>query len=277
MKTILLPTDFSENARNAINYAVNLFGDEECLFILLNAYMAPSSGSHVLVSVNDILKTNSEAQLSLEKEMLCEKNYCAVLDVHVKAEYGTLIDAVKKIQSDTNIDFIVMGTKGATGLKEVLIGSNTVDVIHKAKCPVIAVPENVKFSEPSKIMLAADYKAFDDRFLLQPMIDFAKKYNAKIEVVNVQKEGVLIGVDEAMQGLVLHDMLENVPHTYQFVESGDIAEGIENFIEETRPDMLAMIPRHHSFVSRLFNQSVTGKIAMHAHIPLLSLYDKKHN
>ncbi|MBQ4820947.1 universal stress protein [Aquimarina sp. MMG016] len=148
MKRILVPTDFSINAYNALYYATRLFKNEPCKFYILNTFDAET---HILTSRIDNHKDSSEYQKSLDncKEKLTEVMHSIVRDTEdfdhsfeTISSSKELLESLKETIKNKDINIIVMGTKGATGAKGFFIGSNTANVIQKIKkCPVLAVPD----------------------------------------------------------------------------------------------------------------------------------------
>ena len=146
MKKILLPTDFSDNAENAIKYAVQLYKDEKCNFILLNTYtpiiyqVEHLQASAPQLQVLEIVKETSKRKLNeLIQTIKTEFNNPNHTFTQISA-FNTLTAEIDALFEGNIMDLIVMGTKGASGLKEVLFGSHTIHVLKNTKCPVIAIP-----------------------------------------------------------------------------------------------------------------------------------------
>ena len=135
MKKILIPTDFSANARNAMEYAISMFSYDNVEYTLLNVYAEPDTGSDVLVSISDLLLKESKKGLKKEYDYLRRKFTTNSLTIKQRSEYGWFASTVHKITEEEDFDFVVIGTKGASGLRKFLIGSNTGDIVNKAKCP----------------------------------------------------------------------------------------------------------------------------------------------
>lgn len=273
-KIILIPTDFSENAQNAINYAISMFNGEKPEYILLNSYrIIPVGAEEYLTDITDfegISKQGLDQVMRTIKKNFPDKK----LNIEVVSKLGYPVEAMDKIVKRKKVDMVVMGTKGASGLREVLIGSNTSDAIKTLTCPVLAVPEKSTFKKPRNIALAADFKNIDKEILLKPMVEIAKKYKAELLIVHVEQKEEIVNVDEALQGMKLHDLFRDIPHLFREVRDSDPAAGIENFIKTHTVDMLVSVARKHSFWEKFFNRSITGKLAMHTTVPLLALQYK---
>ena len=125
LKRIILPTDFSKNARNAIKYAIDVFKDQEAEYFLLNIYREPHATSSSLVSIVDILQKSSEESLVREEKKIRDLFPSMNLNMETVSAYGDTTLQINKLAQEKEVDYIIMGTKGASGLKEVILGSVT--------------------------------------------------------------------------------------------------------------------------------------------------------
>ncbi|GAA4272854.1 universal stress protein [Aquimarina gracilis] len=155
MKRILVPTDFSNNAYNALYYATRLFKNEPCKFYILNTCDINRSA----ISGNKDSEDLDQEVSKRANEKLTETLHSIVRDTEdFDHTFGTILSAKKLLETieetvkSEGIDLIVMGTKGATGAKGFFIGSNTSNIIEKTKCcPVLAVPDEFNFEDTREI------------------------------------------------------------------------------------------------------------------------------
>ena len=151
MQRVLIPTDFSDNSWNAIKYGLELFKNIKCTFYLLHVNPIPpysGAGSSVrttTVVIKDAMIKESKVELKKLQEQIKDISDNPNHTFINMALYDYFVDSVKREVQDKKIDLIIMGTKGASGLKKVTVGSNTGDVITKVKCPLLAVPENATY------------------------------------------------------------------------------------------------------------------------------------
>lgn len=274
MKKILIPTDRSNNANHALQFALNLFAGETVEFVLFQSFDVASYTADMPVPIDVIGAQEMERELaSLAKEIKAACNEEGFTFTS-KAAHGSLVLNVEQLVEDLNIDLVVMGTKGASGLAAAVIGSNTADVIQAATCPVLAIPENADVKQvPNKILFATDNKGLSSAEVISPLIHLAEKYKSHIHLMNVLDEGKLSTVDEAVEGLKLDHILEKFPHTFHFENSNDKAEAIENYLNTHQIDLLAVVPRKNNFFDAIFHRSVTRKLALHTTVPLLAMHD----
>ncbi|NNE76787.1 MAG: universal stress protein, partial [Pricia sp.] len=192
MTRILLPTDFSDNAFEAIKYALLVYKDVECTFYLMHTYTAPIYhteyllGSPGQIGLGDVLQESSMTQLEKLKSRLEDlyKNPKHTFMVHTA--FNTLLGEVAETVEAENIDLIVMGTKGATGAKEILFGTNTVHVIKKAKCPVIAVPPKFEYEAPKEILFPTDFEIEYKKEKIAPLQAISDQHKSRINVIHVR-------------------------------------------------------------------------------------------
>ena len=191
MKKIILPTDFSENAYNAIKYAVHLFKDVEATFYLLHTYTPPIfQVEYVLqspsqVGLGDSYKMRAIEQLEALKQRLLEEFKNAEHTFVTWADFNTLTDEIEIMTKNEKADLVIMGTQGATNTREILFGTNTTQVISKATCPVIAVPSNFEYVAPKEILFPTDYEIDYEKEQLKQLLDISKNHGSNIEVIHV--------------------------------------------------------------------------------------------
>jgi nucleotide-binding universal stress UspA family protein len=274
MKNILLPTDFSKNAQNAIDYALSLYGNEGCNFILFHTLFMPVNVMDGLAPSMEGMMDNANKSLGEQAEIVRAKLEGTTSTFETKLVTGSdIVYSIEEGAKTAHAQLVILGTKGASGLTEVLIGSNTEGLIRKSNLPIIAIPENAKYSEPKNILFAADLKKIKHKEILQPVTELATKYNSNLTLLTVSKEGILAGNEEAWEGYFLHKEFANISHHADVVEGKKPHEQIESYIAENNPDLLVMISRHNHFWDRIFHKSVTGKMAMHTTVPLMALHD----
>ncbi|WP_084625622.1 universal stress protein [Salinimicrobium xinjiangense] len=188
MMNILLPTDFSENSRNAAAYAVEFFKDTPCNFHLLHVVPVPTDNlSTGYMCMSPAIKKNFSELITWLETIRTNKNHS--FQTYFKADY--LINAVRAMVQERKIDLILMGTKGKTNNEGVVIGNNTSDVMMKVKCPVLAISEHASFKEHKKILFPTDYKIHYGSKVLRTLLNLASlsKANVKIlEIFNSDKE-----------------------------------------------------------------------------------------
>ena len=276
MKRIILPTDFSDNALNAIRYAMRLYKDVECTFYLMNTYTpAIYQTEYVLhspgqIGMGDVYQSESQDQLEelqkrLEKEF---KNPGHTIMTH--SAFNILVDEVILMTENEEADLVIMGTQGASGAKEIFLGTHTVHVIKKSKVPVLAIPAEFQYEAPKAILFPTDYEVDYNEKELAEFIRIAKLLGSKIHVLHIASGFGLTETQKANQAK-LDILFADVSHSFHDVPSQAIIEGINSFQKDHKVDMLVMIQNKHTFLERLFIEPIIKKIGFHVSIPFMVL------
>ncbi len=274
MKKIILPTDFSDNAYNAIRYAVQLFKNVEATFYLTHTYIPTIyQTEYVLHSpsqivMGDIYQENLQGQLEELKTKIKEEfnnpNHTFIPHTAFNVLVGEVLDMIE----NENADLVIMGTQGATGAKAILFGSQTVNVIKKATCPVIAVPSGFEYENPTEILFPTDYKIDYSAEQLQQLLDIAEDHIGSVEVIHVST-GYDLTENQLKNKQKLSAILAKTAHLFHDLPSQDLITAINNFQMKKRMNLLAMVQNKHTFLERLFIEPIIKKIGFHVTIPFM--------
>lgn len=282
MKTILIPTDFSENAWHAISYAMNFFKDETCTFYFLHTYSpafyrmdyvlgGPSFSAIPDVGVDISLMGLEKTVEDVRKTYANPKH-----SYEVVSSFNTLTDEIEELIADKGVDMVVMGTQGASGAKEVFLGSNTVFVIRKAKAPVMAIPERVKYHPVRNILFPSDYLTTYKPGELQPILQMARMHRARFTLLHVNEEGGLsAGQKDNKAHLERH--LEELDYETVELDGQLMPDAVLRYVEEHPVDLLVMMNRRHSFFERLLVRQNIDQIGFHVQIPFVVVPDTSEN
>ena len=273
-KNILLPTDFSDNAWSAVVYALKLYEEELCTFYFLHSTkMKVSTMSNMSNKLLRVMAENAMNELSELKELAETSNANANHSFEIILSSNDLFHSMETIIEKNNIDMVVMGTKGATGAKEIVFGSNTVNSIKKIKnCPVLAVPDEFDFVIPEQIAFPTDFNRLYGAEL-QPLLNLADLYNSKIRVLHINKED---SISEAQDYNLdqLKVALENYGYSFHWMpDYSKKDEAIKDFIDELNINILVMINYKHSFIESLVKEPVIKKLGFQPTIPFLVIPD----
>jgi nucleotide-binding universal stress UspA family protein len=278
MKTILVPTDFSNNAYCALFYAAKLFEEEPSRFIIFNSFEAQVSKltSAVYIGkseefINELLKASEAECLAMQHKLVNDlettkhtfKIICTSL---------LLTSGINEIIASENVDFVVMGSKGKTATERIFIGSNSFKAIKTIKeVPLLIIPDQLEYKEPKKIGFASGFKRTYSKKQLIPLKEIAKLYNAKTTIIHVNEDEKLNDVQLAN----LHRLLEiskNEDFDINWLpEEHSKAETIMEHVYEEQLDILAICYYEQSFISYLFREQVVKEIAYQIRTPLLVL------
>ena len=274
MKKIILPTDFSENAYNAIRYAVELFKDEETTFYLLHTYTPPIfQVEYVFQSpsqsnLEDLYQTRAMKQLEALKQRLQDEFKTPGHIFRMRAAFNTLTDEILLITKNENVDLVIMGTQGVTKAKEILLGTNTTQVINKSLCPVIAVPSEFRYRTPEAILFPTDYEINYDRENLQQLLDISKKYGSTIDVLHITS-GYELSEEKLRKKQKLKDILVPIDLIINDLPDQGVIKAINQFQAKKVIDFLVMVRNKHTFFERMFVEPIIKKIGFHIEIPFM--------
>ncbi len=276
MKNILLPTDFSENAWNATEYALKLFKDDECIFHLLNTY-TPAIVHSRFMAVNtegrlleDACHSASEDGLKHLLAKLANEHHNTKHHFNTISSFNLLTEEIKEKVEELNIDMIITGTKGASGLKEIFLGSNTVRIIKSnMPCPVLVVPEACKFERPREIALVTDFARNFDASVIEPLKRTALQLGARIRVMHINETNQLNKYQKSNL-TILQDYLSEIPTSVHWMPHfSSKAHVIQTFIEELGIDMVTMVYHRHGILGELTREPVIKNLAFRTKIPIL--------
>ena len=275
MKTILLPTDFSENSWNAIDYALQLCKKWECTFYILNVQkqsefmlddlMAAPANSSLHTAIAKDNKEELKRFLSKIKKHNTNKNYT----FKTIFDFDNLTDAINQVMASKNIDLIIMGTNGASGAKEVLFGSNTLNIIRKVDCPILTIPENYKFSNIDSILFTTENCQNLNKNGIDPLLDIITTYNAKLSVLNIDFANY--PDDDTDYNSNLKALFEDQPYTYNSVKGVPSPMVISTITQLFNYQIHSLFIESKSFLERFIYGSITSELSYNSTIPLLIL------
>ena len=274
MKRIILPTDFSENSVHAIHYAMNLFKEEECTFYLMNTYTpAIYQTEYVLhspgqIGLGDIYQSESIEHLEDLQKRLQEKFANPKHTIMTHSAFNILVDEVITMTENEEADLVVMGTLGASGAKEIFLGTHTVHVIKKSICPVLAIPADYESEMPQAVLFPTDFEVSYDAEKMKAFIDILKLSATSVEILHIAS-GYGLTEEQKANKEQLDKLFADIPHKFHEIPSQSIIEGINSFQKEHGIDMLVMIQNKHTFLERLFIEPIIKKIGFHVTIPFM--------
>lgn len=280
MKTILLPTDFSKNSINAINYAVELFKEVECDFYILNVQKASSfisddmlvvsSSATIYNTIVDAAKKSITNIISKIEEESNNKKH----NFHSVVDYDNFIDSINQVSKKYKVDLIIMGTKGASGLDKVIFGSNTVRVIQRCDIPVLAIPDGCKFSPIKKIAFSTNHETLFEKEKLHLLKDFMDLYDSELTILHVADENHLVQKQEQNNDFFNSNFPEAM-HEYIDVNTKEMFSVIKHYLSTNNIEILSMISEKHSFLERLFTKHAVETFAFGIDIPFLVMHSLK--
>ena len=271
MVNILVPTDFSQLSKFALKYAIKiankLDGNVTVVHVITVTGAIRISMREKMRSLDHNLQESAEAELEKLIKTLSEQYNTnnAIKHQVVRGTYfpSTLLREARRLRSG----LIVMGTSGASGLTKAMLGSNTNSVIEVSHLPVLAVPENADFKGFRNVVYASDLRNLEQE--LEILIRYIEKFGSTIHLIHIVPPGEHIAESEAEIEVVLKKFAYKNIVTLVLVDS-DIHSAIDQYVEVSKADVLAMFTHEISFYEKVFDKSMTRRMAFQSKIPLLA-------
>lgn len=280
MKTILVPTDYSEPAKNAALYAINLATQLDVTKIILyNAYQAPP-----VVAENAVMPTATTPYFDVEtlrgisntgmqhfKQSI--KDFCPEgIQLEELTEYAVLDNDINQLCKKNGVDLVVMGISSTSKIEEVLIGSTALSVVKNTSLPVVIVPQDASYTSIKNVMLACDFKNVVETTPVQPIKNILDATHAGLYIVHVYDKNREIVEGKKYQQELLYSLLKEYDPQFHFEYNEDFTKGINHFVETNNIDLIITIPKKHGFLEGLFKERHTKKLAFHSHVPLMYIH-----
>ncbi|MGB5500372.1 MAG: universal stress protein [Maribacter sp.] len=279
MKTILYATDYSDNSIAALQFAYSLSKKFKGKLVVLHVFDL----SVTMASTVSLSYSRKEAKAYKEhKERLysfCEEHLGVEPDasnVTLKVKEGTIIwETIINSANELMVDFIVVGKKGESAIKEVLLGSTTSALIEKADCPVLAIPEKVSSKEIKTIVYATALEE-SDVLAIEKMLGLAKQFKASIHIVHISTKSEYAGEDqmEWFKEMLQQRINYNKLH-FDLCFSEDVFSALKEYVNEIDPGMLVMLERQgHSLIKSIWHRDLVKRMMTESKFPLMTYHKK---
>lgn len=262
---ILVPTDFSDNANNALDFATEIAKAEKAEITLLYAFYAVYDFAAQATEIISTIERDAKKQL---KE-ISERFKSQGLTIDYKIIQGSVATAVTSFAYRNEYNLIVMGTQGASGIKKALIGSNTAHVIKDTMIPVLAVPNNADLPSKNKICVALELLN-EKEIQFKNLFRLSAKLNLPYEFFHICKE-LTFDKKIEIKGLesYLKETYPEMQASFHVNYADNTEEGIKSYLDKNPNSILVTFSKNKTFYEYLFNKSTSVEMAYHTHVPLL--------
>ena len=263
-QTILVPTDFSERAKNAIDQAIHVASRIDARIIIYHVYHRPTMERAQKVSLENLKKKIDRNFDKLSgsfpdlKKIPCE----------FRKELGLTVEKITDLVNKDGIDMLIMATKGASGFNEVW-GTKTAKIIKQIKTPVFVIPDNTSLKDMNKIALACDYSLKTDENAIGLLTDLAEKLDFEIDVVTLNREEKTMTKKEHENRDHLVRQMGNDHSNFKFTQHAEVDKGIMAYAKANNIDAVVLFPKNYSFIEQMFHESLTEKMVFNSPIPLI--------
>ncbi|UAM97564.1 universal stress protein [Polaribacter litorisediminis] len=283
-KRIVLPTDFSKNAYNAIHYAIELYKTQSCEFFIIHSYYLPlpEFKNEILLSLESTFKKLNEVEEQAEKNMKNLKSQVSFIDdnrnhtLHFLNDFGTFHDVLKRIIEKKEIHLIIMGMRGETDDENAILGSNTLNTIKKFRSSaVLSIPGDIIFKNPKEIVFATNFKIHFKKNEMATLIEISKVTNATIRVLYIQSDKEF-SKEQKQNKILLDKILGSTKYTHQRVFHQYLQESNQDFTQSRDGKMIAFVNKKHDSFGSIFSSPMVKELGVSTNMPVLALQDLKN-
>lgn len=276
MQKVLIPSDFSENAFNALKYACEVFKNEKSEFYIVHAYadevyrQDATNERTVLEELRASALKSSEGQLKRTEDQLKEYASNPKHSYTFVSVFANLIDAANDWVEREDVDIVVMGTRGATNDRKIVFGSNTLQVMRYVTCPVLAIPEDYEYHPPKQVLFATNYMVPYKNRELKLLGDMTGSFRSTVHLLYIDPIKTLSLRQEDNREF-LKTCLQNSELRFETTPETDKTFAITKYIVCGDIDMLVIVNSRHSYLEDMLYQSTMDKLGLHLKIPFLVL------
>lgn len=278
MEQILIPTDFSTTARNALEYARLFFSGTPSRFLLVNTYTPEFVNSRVMALTHhgpdeeDLMQRESEEGLRHLLGELELSGEFPEFSYTTRSSFNLLTEEIRQQLHSHAIDWVVSGTSGATGLKEIFLGSNTVRILQAASdFPVLVVPREADVVPPVKVGFVTDFSKPLSGYLLDRIRRVVRRFRSRLEVMHIGFEQDFDSIREFHRQQLFYQLSELSPTMKWMRPESGKANVIQNYVADSDIGLLIMVRNDHSPVEEWLREPVVKRLAFHTDIPFLIL------
>ena len=266
---ILIPIDYSANARRAAEFGLRLAEKLGAQALLFHSYHFPMTSSEDMVYIAE-MKKGEEEKLNLEKNNLSGRHPSLKIDSIV--EYGSAVDLIETVTEREGIDLIVMGTKGETNGIDAVLGSVASNTINNVKCSTLVIPSETRELNINEIVLATDFHKTRVNDIYWPLINILECTGASVAILNV-KEAIDLDEVPSKTEIETDNVFADFKHSHHFLEAENVEEALFDFSNVHEADMIVIVTKHYNLWQRLWHKSMAKKLALHTTKPLLVLHE----
>jgi nucleotide-binding universal stress UspA family protein len=283
IENILVPTDFSPASAIALEYALAIARQMRAVITVYHSYefIAGLTSEEYDVSYkNKIEQAQQELTERLNRFVEPYRNIAyklggGTVELQTVVKLGSISKEIAKMTDNNAYDLVVMGTKGASGVDEVMFGSVASSIVEIVKCPMLVVPEKAILTEIDLIAYGTNFEKAD-KIVIDELVEWAGYFNhARIDCLHVNTNPSQAA--EKQQKLEeLSKQYQNVPNLhFSLLEDNNVTKGLDNYMAGKQPDMMAVLRREKTFLEKLFKTSVSKQLTFHSKVPVLILKTMK--
>lgn len=271
MKRILVPTDFSEHAENALKAAAQIAKKNSAEIIILHMLELPSQMNDAVLggaSIPETMLFIKKANETLDE--IAAKPYLDGISITEIVKMDKPIQGITQVSKEYDVDLIVMGSHGSSGIDELLIGSNTEKVVRNSETPVLVIKKEIPNFNAANIVFASDFSD-ESKKPFEKLLNFTKLFDSKIHLTTICTPNSFKPThvaEKAMKEFITEFNLSNyATHIYN---DTNIEKGIINFANSINADIIGMCTHGRTGFAHFFNGSISEGLVNHAVKPVIT-------
>lgn len=275
IKKILVPVDFSRNAKNALSFAIEFSRSFDASIEVMHSWTRSDQASYITISdggqLGNVKERLSRLVESASKQYAEQAN--TVPPITTTIVEGLPIDTITKKSLEKDVDLLVMSHTELERFTQNLFGSVAASVTQKSNKPILFVPKGAKFQNFRSILFASNMDSVNST-LVQNISTFAQLFQAAIHFVYVEEQlSQAETIKKALTEKLAHTNSPTLPLNFHTIQAQSVIKGLQSFVTDHKIDLLVLTTQHRSFWQQLFHDSVTQKMLVQTQIPLLIMYD----
>lgn len=272
MKRILVPTDFSEHAEDALKVAAQIAKKNDSEIVVLHMLELPHQMNDAILGGASIPETMLFMKKANEMlDTISSRPYLDGIPVTEIVKIDKPIHGITQVSKDYDVDLIIMGSHGSSGVEELLIGSNTEKVVRNSEIPVLVIKKDISDFNVTNIVFASDFSA-ETKKPFEKLLNFTKFFESKIHLVTICTPNSFKPthvIEKAMKDFVTEFNITN--YTTQIYNDTNIEKGIINFANSINADIIGMCTHGRTGFAHFFNGSISEGLVNHAVRPVITL------
>ena len=271
MKRILVPTDFSEHAENALKAAAIIAKKNKCEIFLLHLLELPNQMSDAMTggaSIPEVMLFIKKANETLQK--IKEQPFLNGLSINATVQFEKAFDGILSFNKKNKIDLIVMGSHGTSGIEEILIGSNTEKVVRLSEVPVLVIKKDVGEIKFKNIVFASDFST-EIKKPFKKMVEFVKIFDANLSLVMICSPNsfkTTVTAEKTMKEFIKNYDIKN--YSLHIFNDANIESGISNFSKTVDADLIGLCTHGRTGLAHFFNGSISEDLVNHTTKPVIT-------
>ncbi|SFE31198.1 universal stress protein [Flavobacterium xueshanense] len=271
MKRILVPTDFSEHAENALKAAAIIAKKNKCEIFLLHLLELPNQMSDAMTggaSIPEVMLFIKKANETLQK--IKEQPFLNGLSINATVQFEKAFDGILSFNKKNKIDLIVMGSHGTSGIEEILIGSNTEKVVRLSEVPVLVIKKDVGEIKFKNIVFASDFST-EIKKPFKKLVEFVKIFDANLSLVMICTPNsfkTTVTAEKTMKEFIKNYDIKN--YSLHIFNDANIESGISNFSKTIDADLIGLCTHGRTGLAHFFNGSISEDLVNHTTKPVIT-------